>query len=227
MPSFTAFAVTRLLREHFGDLDRRRVHRGDGRGPRPDFARRARVARFHHGSSTAATSITAGSKTRSSRRRRHADYPLIDVGVDPESGEPVRVRIGRYGPFLQLGEGGPGKTASLPPTLRAGRSHRREGDDARFAPRPKGRACSASIRRPGMNVYAINGRFGAYVQLGETPEKGAKEKPKRSSLHRQHDRVDGHARRGAQAARAAARARRRTRKRGSRSSPASAGSVRT
>ena len=33
-----------------------------------------------------------------------------------------------------------------------------------------------------MNVYAINGRFGAYVQLGEKPEKGVKEKPKRSSL---------------------------------------------
>jgi DNA topoisomerase-1 len=33
-----------------------------------------------------------------------------------------------------------------------------------------------------MNVYAIHGRFGAYVQLGETPEKGSKEKPKRSSL---------------------------------------------
>jgi DNA topoisomerase-1 len=33
-----------------------------------------------------------------------------------------------------------------------------------------------------MNVYAIHGRFGAYVQLGETPEQGVKEKPKRSSL---------------------------------------------
>ena len=32
-----------------------------------------------------------------------------------------------------------------------------------------------------MKVYAINGRFGAYVQLGENPEKGSKEKPKRSS----------------------------------------------
>ena len=29
---------------------------------------------------------------------------MIDLGVDPESGKPVRVRIGRYGPFLQLGE---------------------------------------------------------------------------------------------------------------------------
>ena len=24
-----------------------------------------------------------------------------------------------------------------------------------------------------MNVYVMNGRFGAYVQLGETPEQGA------------------------------------------------------
>jgi DNA topoisomerase-1 len=36
--------------------------------------------------------------------------------------------------------------------------------------------------RTGMNVYAIHGRFGAYVQLGDTREKGVKEKPKRSSL---------------------------------------------
>ena len=35
----------------------------------------------------------------------------------------------------------------------------------------------------GQNVYLINGRFGAFIQLGETPEKGSKaEKPKRSSL---------------------------------------------
>src|SRR5262249_20050208 len=33
-----------------------------------------------------------------------------------------------------------------------------------------------------MNVYAIHGRFGAYVQLGETPDKGSKDKPKRASL---------------------------------------------
>jgi len=35
--------------------------------------------------------------------------------------------------------------------------------------------------KTGMSVYAIHGRFGAYVQLGET-EKGAKNKPKRASL---------------------------------------------
>jgi DNA topoisomerase-1 len=33
-----------------------------------------------------------------------------------------------------------------------------------------------------MNVYVMNGRYGAYVQLGETPEGKKAEKPKRASL---------------------------------------------
>ena len=129
VPSFTAFAVTRLLREHFGDLvdveftaemeeDLDQISRGERDWL--DFI----------SSSIAATSIIAASKTRSSRRRRRADYPLIDVGVDPESGEPIRVRIGRYGPFLQLGDGGPGKTAVAAADAGAGRSDGREGDGA-------------------------------------------------------------------------------------------------
>ncbi len=111
----------------------------------------------------------------------NADYPLIDVGADPESGAPISVRIGRYGPFLQLGEGGPGKTAGLPPTLPP-------ADLTVEKAMTLIRAKAEGPRRlgvdpaSGMNVYAINGRFGAYVQLGETPEKGVKEKPKRSSL---------------------------------------------
>ena len=50
------------------------------------------------------------------RAQETAEYPLIDIGVAPASGAPVRVRIGRYGPFLQQGEGGPGKTAGILPT---------------------------------------------------------------------------------------------------------------
>jgi DNA topoisomerase-1 len=34
----------------------------------------------------------------------------------------------------------------------------------------------------GLNVYVMNGRYGAYVQLGETPEGKKAEKPKRASL---------------------------------------------
>ncbi len=38
--------------------------------------------------------------------------------------------------------------------------------------------------KTGLNVYLRNGRFGPYVQLGEDPEKGSKEKPKRSTIPR-------------------------------------------
>ncbi len=36
----------------------------------------------------------------------------------------------------------------------------------------------------GQPVYVMHGRFGPYVQLGENPEKGSKDKPKRASLER-------------------------------------------
>src|SRR5918993_936105 len=97
VPSFTAFAVTRLLREHFGDyvdigftaemeevLDKisngekdwidfiREFYRGDGK---------------HHGLENLVED-----------RGQEIAYPIIEVCEDPESGKLIRVRIGRYGP---------------------------------------------------------------------------------------------------------------------------------
>ena len=60
VPSFTAFAVTKLLRDHFGDFVETRLHRRDGGGPRRDLQRRARVARRSSSSSTTATRSIAG-----------------------------------------------------------------------------------------------------------------------------------------------------------------------
>jgi topoisomerase IA-like protein len=40
----------------------------------------------------------------------NADYPVLDFGEDPRACETVRIRIGRFGPFVQVGEGGPGRT---------------------------------------------------------------------------------------------------------------------
>ena len=112
------------------------------------------------------------SRPAGGRRRQgaeNADYPVLDLGVDPESGEPVRVRIGRFGPFVQVGEGGPGRTASLPDDIAPADLTRREGAGAGAC--EGGRAAHARRRSgDGQNVYVMNGRYGAYVQLGETPE---------------------------------------------------------
>ena len=114
VPSYTAFAVTRLLREHFGDLidveftaemeeDLDQISRGEREWL--DF-----IKQFYRGDKN-----HRGLEDAVKQANEEAEYPLIDIGVDAETNEPIRVRIGRYGPFIQVGEGGPGKTSSLPP----------------------------------------------------------------------------------------------------------------
>ncbi|MEQ1760158.1 MAG: type I DNA topoisomerase [Vicinamibacterales bacterium] len=179
VPSFTAFAVTKLLREHFGDFvetdftagmedDLDEISRGEREGV-------AFLREFYYGDAKHRGLLPAV-ETGAEK----ADYPLLDLGTDPETGELVRVRIGRFGPFVQVGEGGPGRTASLPEDVapadlkveKALELVRAKAD----GPRTLGTDPS------GQNVYVMNGRYGAYVQLGETPEGKKAEKPKRASL---------------------------------------------
>ena len=186
VPSFTAFAVTKLLREHFGDFvetdftaemeeDLDEISRGEREWI-------AFLKQFYFGDKKHRGLLPAVEKGT-----EKADYPVLDLGSDPESGEPVRVRIGRFGPFVQMAEGGPGRTASLPEDVAPADL---TVDKALELVRAKAEGPRALGVDPatGQNVYVMTGRYGAYVQLGETPEaapkkKGQKaEKPKRSSL---------------------------------------------
>lgn len=182
VPSFTAFAVTKLLREHFGDFvevgftaemeeDLDEISRGER-----DWV--AFLREFYFGDDDQRHRGLLPAVTEGAEK---ADYPVLDLGVDPDTQELVRVRVGRFGPFVQVGEGGPGRTASLP-------------DDVAPADLDVNRALQlvrAKAEGPrslgvdpatGQPVYVMNGRFGAYVQLGETPEGKKAEKPKRASL---------------------------------------------
>ena len=180
VPSFTAFAVTRLLTGHFSDLvdleftaemEKDLDEISNGEREWLHFIEQFYRGDAHH----------RGLEDAAKQAEERADYPLIDVGADPESGEPIRVRIGRFGAFLQMGEGGPGKTASLPPSIPPA-DLTVEKAMALIRAKAEGPRLLGTDTGTGQNVYAIHGRFGAYVQLGESPEKGSKEKPKRSSL---------------------------------------------
>jgi DNA topoisomerase-1 len=190
VPSFTAFAVTRLLREHFGDFvdtdftaemedDLDEISRGERESS--SFLRE-----FYFGDKKHRGLLPAVNQGA-----EKADYPVLELGTDPESGEPVRVRIGRFGPFVQLAEGGPGRTASLPEDAAPADITL---DKALELVRVKAEGPKAIGVDPatGQNVYVMNGRYGAYVQLGETPEAPPSKKskvkseklpkPKRASL---------------------------------------------
>ena len=108
-------------------------------------------------------------------------YPVVRLGTDPASGQEIVVRIGRFGPFLQRGEGGDGNTVSLPEEVAPGDLSIERAVDL-LAAKAAGPRSIGDDPRTGKRVYLLTGRFGPYVQLGETPDKGSKDKPPRASL---------------------------------------------
>ena len=225
VPSFTAFAVTRLLRNHFGDyvdigftaeMEEILDKISNGEKDWLEF-----LAEFYRGDKKK----HRGLEHLVEDKGQSIEYPIIELGRDPESNLPVRVRIGRYGPFLQLGDqndGGP--RASLPEDL-APADLTLEKAMALLKAKAQGPKSLGVDPATSQHVYVMHGRFGAYVQLGETPEDRDDEAAPRVTRPRQHRRHH-HARRGvASCCRCrASSARART---ANRSSPTSAGSVRT
>jgi DNA topoisomerase-1 len=184
VPSFSAFAVTHLLREHFGDY----VDVGFTAEMEED------LDQISNGERDSVSFIRAfyrdgegghpGLEPMVARAEPNIEYPAIDIGADPASGEPIRVRVGRYGPFVQRGDGGAGNTATLPKTLPPA-DLTVEKALALLKAKAEGPKTLGDDPATGLKVYVQHGRFGHYVQLGETPPrvKGkSPDMPKRASI---------------------------------------------
>ncbi|MFN0092143.1 MAG: type I DNA topoisomerase [Acidimicrobiales bacterium] len=187
VPSFTAFAVVNVLEGHFPDL--------------VDYAFTARMeddldsiasgageavpwlSRFYFGAGGPRSGDGAeagGLKTMVASRLDEIDpreVNAIPLGLDAQ-GEPVVVRVGRYGPYLQRGE----DRASVPEDLAPDELTIDKAIELLEA--PSGDRSVGVDPATGQPVLVLNGRFGAYVQLGETPENPKADKPKRASLFR-------------------------------------------
>jgi DNA topoisomerase-1 len=109
------------------------------------------------------------------------EYPVVHLGQHPDSAAPVVVRIGRFGPYVQVGEGDDAVKASVPDDVAPGDFTLADAI-ALVESRARGPSSLGTDSATGLPVYVMSGRFGPYVQLGETPEKGAGEKPRRASL---------------------------------------------
>jgi DNA topoisomerase I len=183
VPSFTAFAVTTLLRDHFGDfveisftaeMEEDLDEISNGERDWLDFVRA-----FYRGKPRE----RRGLEPTVVEVEQKVSYPVIEVGVDPATRQKVVVRVGRYGPFLQFGKGGPGRTASLPEDYPPA-DLTIEKAMALLKARAAGPRLLGVDPKTGANVYVAHGRFGAYVQLGEAPEPGSDApKPRRASLN--------------------------------------------
>lgn len=173
VPTFTAFATIALLEQHFSDL--------------VDYAFTARMEddldQIAAGEREAVPWLKAfyfgnghpGLRTLVSRNLEEIDareINAIPIGAD-DAGEVIVARSGKYGPYVQRGE----ETASIPDDLAP--DELTVAKAIEFLETPNGHRVLGDDPATGLEVSVRNGRYGAYVQLGE-PEEGSK--PRRASL---------------------------------------------
>jgi DNA topoisomerase-1 len=186
VPTFTAFAVTQLLKDHFaalvelgftGQIEEGLDEISKGERRRDEF-----LEDFYNGDGGDSwPGLRALVENESG-----IEYPAIPLGTHPESGAPVVVRIGRFGPYVQVGEGDQTVNASVPDETPPA-DLTVEAALELVESRARGPASLGVDQASGKPVYLMTGRFGPYVQLGETPEQGSAEKPRRASLTRTDD----------------------------------------
>jgi len=191
VPTFTAFAVVKMLEDYLGTLvDYAFTAKLEdeldaiARGEADD---KAYLKNFYFGEQD------SGLKPTLEKVKDTID-PRITSGITIGQSEdmPVEVRIGRYGPFIRWNE----KTSKIPNDISPDELTV-EKALALIADSAVAEQALGVDPATGKNIYVKIGRFGPYVQLGEQPErpkdadgkplKGKKgqpvgEKPKMSSL---------------------------------------------
>jgi len=183
VPTFIAFAVTELLERHFHEyVDVKftaRMERSLDEVATGTLDGREHLQRFYRGGNG-----TPGLESRIESEQPKIDFPSIAIGDHPRHGLPIVVRVGRYGPYLQMDD--PAKPGSkviasvpggIPPADLTAEAAAEILDRKQEGPRRVG-----DDPETGLPIFAMTGRFGPYVQLGETPEGKGAGKPKRASL---------------------------------------------
>ena len=182
VPTFTAFAVTHLLKQHFGALvelgftgqiEENLDEIAKGERERDQF-----LTTFYHGDG----GLQWPGLRHLVENESHIEYPSVALGQDA-NGAQVVVRIGKFGPYVQVGEGDAAINASVPDETPPADFTLERAIELVEA-RAKGPTSLGDDPVSGLPIYVMTGRFGPYVQLGETPEKGSTQKPRRASLTR-------------------------------------------
>nr|HRC87825.1 topoisomerase C-terminal repeat-containing protein [Thermoanaerobaculia bacterium] len=176
IPTFTAFCVTQLLENDFGDLvDLQFTARMEDELDEVAAGDRQwidLVSTFYRGEGSAAGLMSRLEKLNLS-------FPAVEIGTDPTSDERLVVKIGRFGPYLQRGEGGKENTRTLPDQTPPDELTV-ERALALLEGKAAGAAPIATDGETGRGITLQSGRFGPYLEVA-APE-GSSEKPKRVSL---------------------------------------------
>lgn len=177
VPTFTAFAVIELLENHFGELvDTRFTAKMESELDEIADGERDWVSylqAFYFGNPE-----HPGLQPEIAAKEDNIPYPSIPLGVDPASGLEICVRVGRFGTFVQRGEGGAGHRATIPDDIPPADLTLERALNLLSGPEALGKDPAT-----GQCVFLRKGRFGPFLEVKQTDEEIARgETPKRVSL---------------------------------------------
>jgi DNA topoisomerase-1 len=179
VPTFTAFCVTELLERSFSDLVdtefTARMENGLDEIAEGDREWLDLLRSFYLGKD--------GNPGLVQRLEElELFFPQMQLGNDPESGEPLVVKIGRYGPYVLRGEGGKGNTVSLSEEMAPDELSPQVARDLLESKAAGGESLAVDPQTQ-RDITLQVGRFGPYLELARTEEEiEDKVKPKRVSL---------------------------------------------
>ena len=167
VPTFTAFAVTKLLRKHFPQLvdlqftasmEEELDEIAEGKRKHLDFLREFFLDE------------KKGLRPHIQKREKQID-PEEARSIFLDSFPQVTFRIGRFGPYFEKKEAGQevGVRASIPEGV-APSDLQLEDIDRLIQLRKDGPPSLGVDPQTGLKVYVMTGRYGPYLQLGENEE---------------------------------------------------------
>jgi DNA topoisomerase-1 len=178
LPNWEAFAVVALMEKHFGDLvdfdftaDMEDELDQIAGGTRE---RLAFLREFYFGDEDQRHPGLQKQIEQNLEKIDANDINSIPIGKDP-AGVDIVVKPGRYGPYLKRGEDTVSVPESIPP------DELTPEKALQLLAAPKGDVPLGTDPESGLPVYAKQGRYGPYVQLGDA---GDDRKPKTQSLFR-------------------------------------------
>ena len=173
IPSFTAFAVTGLLENHFSDLvdlhftARMEQTLDDIAVGKTDWL--PYLGSFYRGDEGLANQVQVRQDNIDPSEARTVNFEELGA----------KIRIGRYGAYAEVEHEGEVVRASLPETLNPADVTVEQIQEV-IRQKTEGPDALGLHPETGEAIYVLTGRYGPYVQLGEVTEEVPK--PKRASL---------------------------------------------
>ena len=174
VPTWVAFAVCQLMEVHLADLINydftAQMEDQLDAISRGELEHLKYLNNFYFGTAGGRTGLKPllDNKTEQIDARVVNTFPL-ETPEEFSDAEPIVVRIGKFGPYVQQGE----RTGTLPEDLPPDElSYEKAMDLLNNA--KKGDEALGSDPKTGKSVYLKNGRFGPYIQLGEADDKEKK-----------------------------------------------------